>query len=56
MSADHAMGITSLNDAIKKAGPGGEVRLIADTGVFKVTKALDIYSGGTDGASVTVRS
>jgi hypothetical protein len=41
---------------IAAAGPGDEVRLLADQGAYKVTKQITIAAGGAAGAPVTIRS
>lgn len=52
---NNAASIGSLNTLIGKAGPGGEVLLVADQGDYNVTGILGITRGGTDGNPVTVR-
>jgi len=52
---NNAASIGSLNTLIGKAGPGGEVLLLADQGDYGVTGILGITRGGTDGNPVTVR-
>jgi serralysin len=49
-SLANAAKLTSLNTLIAKAGDGGEVRLIADQGIYKLTADLQLNVGG-----VTVR-
>lgn len=52
---NNAASIGSLNTLIGKAGPGGEVLLLADQGDYKVTGILGITRGGTEGEPVAVR-
>ncbi len=52
---NNAASIGSLNTLIGKAGPGGEVLLLADQGDYKVTGILGITRGGADGQPVVVR-
>ncbi len=51
----NAASITSLNAMIAKAGPGGEVLLLADAGSYKVSSPINIYGGGAPGAAVTIK-
>jgi len=53
-SAANAGTIYDLSKFIAAAGPGGEVRLIADKGTYDVTKELIVSSGGAQGAPVTI--
>jgi Ca2+-binding RTX toxin-like protein len=52
---DNAASIGSLNTLIGKAGPGGEVLLLADQGDYNVTGILGITRGGAEGQPVVVR-
>src|SRR3954467_7406042 len=52
---DNAASIGSLNTLIGKAGPGGEVLLLADQGDYNVTNILGITRGGAEGQPVVVR-
>ena len=52
---NNAASIGSLNTLIGKAGPGGEVLLLADQGDYNVTGILGITSGGAEGQPVVVR-
>jgi Ca2+-binding RTX toxin-like protein len=52
---NNAASVGSLNTLIGKAGPGGEVLLIADQGDYKVTGIIGINKGGAEGAPVTIR-
>src|SRR3546814_1791510 len=45
----------SLNTMIGRAGPGGEVLLLADQGDYNVTGILGITRGGAEGQPVVVR-
>lgn len=54
-SIENAASISSLNSMVKKAGAGGEVRLIADKGDYKMSGPLMIYGSGKDGAPVTIK-
>ncbi|HET6619972.1 MAG TPA: calcium-binding protein [Dongiaceae bacterium] len=47
--------IMNLPKFIDAAGPGGEVRLLADKGAYKVTQQITIAAGGAAGAPVTIR-
>ncbi|HEX6121442.1 MAG TPA: calcium-binding protein [Dongiaceae bacterium] len=47
--------IKDLPKLIAAAGPGGEVRLLADQGAYKVTQQIAIMAGGAAGAPVTIR-
>jgi hypothetical protein len=53
-SFDNAMAFASLNTAIKAAGPGGHVYLLADAGTYQVKAPINIWSGGAAGAPVTI--
>ncbi len=52
---NNAASIGSLNTLIGKAGPGGEVLLLADQGDYNVTGILGITRGGAEGQPVVVR-
>jgi Ca2+-binding RTX toxin-like protein len=52
---NNAASIGSLNTLIGKAGPGGEVLLLADQGDYNVTGILGITRGGAEGQPVIVR-
>ena len=52
---NNAASIGSLNTLIGKAGPGGEVLLLADQGDYNVTGILALTHGGADGQPVVVR-
>jgi len=52
---NNAASIGSLNTLIGKAGPGGEVLLLADQGDYNVTGILALTRGGADGQPVVVR-
>ena len=54
-SAANAGTIYDLPKFIAAAGPGDEVRLLADQGAYKVTKQITIAAGGAAGAPVTIR-
>jgi Ca2+-binding RTX toxin-like protein len=54
-SAANAGTIADLPRFITAAGPGGEVRLLADRGAYTMTKQVTITDGGAAGAPVTVR-
>jgi hypothetical protein len=54
-SASTALDIGSLDKAIKMAGPGGTVAILADQGTYTLSAPLGIYSGGSAGAAVTIR-
>lgn len=53
--ASHALDLASLDKAIKLAGPGGTVAIIADKGAYNVSTAINIYSGGSATGSVTIK-
>ena len=52
---NNAASIGSLNNMIGRAGPGGEVLLLADQGDYNVTGILGITRGGAEGQPVVVR-
>lgn len=52
---NNAASISSLNNMIGRAGPGGEVLLLADQGDYNVTGILGITRGGAEGEPVAVR-
>ena len=52
---NNAASIGSLNTLIGRAGPGGEVLLLADQGGYNVTGILGINRGGAEGQPVVVR-
>ena len=54
-SIENAGTLSSLNQFIQAAGPGGEVLLLADQGAYQQNTQLSITKGGTDGAPVTIR-
>ncbi|HEY1386003.1 MAG TPA: calcium-binding protein [Dongiaceae bacterium] len=54
-SAANAGTLKDLQGFIKKAGPGGEVRLLADKGTYHVTNEVTLSAGGASGAPVTIR-
>ena len=47
--------IYDLPKLIAKAGPGDEVRLIADKGSYKVTRQITIAAGGASGDPIAIR-
>lgn len=47
--------LTDLPRIIAAAGPGDEVRLLADQGTYKMTKQISIAAGGASGAPITIR-
>src|SRR3546814_8809149 len=51
---NNAASIGSLNTMIGRAGPGGEVLLLADHGDYNVTGILGITRGGAEGQPVVV--
>ena len=51
----NAASIGSMNTLIGKAGPGGQVLMIADQGAYKPAGIIGISKGGADGAPVTIR-
>jgi len=54
-SAANAGTIYDLPKFIAAAGPGDEVRLLADQGAYKVTKQIIIAAGGAAGSPITIR-
>lgn len=52
---NNAASIGSLNTLIGRAGPGGELLLLADQGSYNVTGILGITRGGAEGQPVAVR-
>jgi Ca2+-binding RTX toxin-like protein len=54
-SAGNAGTIYDLPKFIAAAGPGDEVRLLADQGAYKVTKQIIIAAGGAAGSPITIR-
>jgi serralysin len=54
-SAANAGTIYDLPKFVAAAGPGDEVRLLADKGAYKVTKQITLAAGGAAGAPVTIR-
>lgn len=54
-SIENAAMLGSLSALIGAAGPGGEVLLLADQGVYRPAEAIDISTGGEAGAAVTIR-
>ena len=54
-SAANAGSISDLPRFVDLAGPGGEVRLLADKGPYALTKQITIAAGGEAGAPVTIR-
>ncbi len=54
-SIENAGTLSNLNKYIGSAGPGGEVLLLADQGVYQQNSQLSITKGGTAGAPVTIR-
>ncbi|MBO9695139.1 MAG: M10 family metallopeptidase C-terminal domain-containing protein [Sphingopyxis sp.] len=52
---NNAASIGSLNTLIGRAGPGGEVLLLADQGDYNVSGILGITRGGTEDQPVVVR-
>jgi serralysin len=54
-SAANAGTIYDLPKIIAAAGPGDEVRLLADQGAYKVTKQITIAAGGGAGKPITIR-
>src|SRR3546814_9917161 len=52
---NNAASIGSLNTMIGRAGPGGEVLLLADQGDYNVTGILGITRGGAEGQPGVVR-
>jgi Ca2+-binding RTX toxin-like protein len=54
-SVANAGTLKNLPAFIKAAGPGGEVRLLADKGTYYVSNEIAIDAGGDAGAPVTIR-
>jgi serralysin len=54
-SIENAATLSSLNQLIQSAGPGGEVLLLADQGAYQQNTQLNISKGGAEGAPVTIR-
>ncbi|MEO8175568.1 MAG: M10 family metallopeptidase C-terminal domain-containing protein [Sphingomicrobium sp.] len=54
LSAANAKPFSSLNGAIKAAGPGGSVLLLADQGNYAPTSMISLTAGGLPGAPVTL--
>lgn len=54
-SVENAGTLSNLNQFIGSAGPGGEVLLLADQGIYQRNTQLSISSGGSEGAPVTIR-
>jgi Ca2+-binding RTX toxin-like protein len=54
-SAANAGTLSDLQKFIQAAGPGGEVRLLADKGTYYVTNEITLSAGGDAGAPVTIR-
>jgi serralysin len=54
-SPENAGTLGNLSSFIAKAGPGGEVLLLADQGAYRPTREIAITHGGTAGAPVTIR-
>jgi serralysin len=54
-SIENAGTLSSLNQFIQAAGPGGEVLLLADQGAYQQNTQVSIGKGGTEGAPVTIR-
>lgn len=52
---NNAAPIGSLNTLIGRAGPGGQVLLVADQGDYRVSNFIGISRGGGDGQPVVVR-
>lgn len=53
--ANNAMALSSINAAVKAAGAGGQVSILADQGAYEIKNYLSISAGGTAGAPVTIR-
>jgi serralysin len=53
-SAANAMAFSNLNQAVKAAGPGGSVLLLADHGNYNTSGTVSLTNGGTDAAPVTL--
>lgn len=54
-SIENAGTLSSLNQFIESAGPGGEVLLLADQGAYQQNTQLSISKGGAEGAPVAIR-
>ncbi len=54
-SPENAGTLGNLSSFIAKAGPGGEVLLLADQGAYHPRSEIAITHGGTAGAPVTIR-
>lgn len=54
-SVENAASVTQLGDMVKAAGAGGEVRMLADQGIYTIKKAINFYRGGSEDAPVTIR-
>jgi serralysin len=54
-SVANAATIYDLPRLVAAAGPGDEVRLLADKGAYNVTRQITISAGGAAGAPVTIR-
>lgn len=54
-SPENAGTLAKLSQFIEKAGPGGEVLLIADQGTYHQSAQITINKGGAEGAPVTIR-
>lgn len=54
-SAANAMAFSSLNAAVKAAGPGGTVMLLADKGAYNTTGSITITNGGLAGSPITIK-
>lgn len=52
---ENAAPIGALNAMIARAGPGGEVLLLADAGAYRVNGLVPIERGGIEGQAVTIR-
>jgi hypothetical protein len=54
-SAANAGTLAGLSKLIAAAGPGGEVRLLADQGTYHTSGQISVSAGGTHAAPVTIR-
>lgn len=54
-SIENAATLSSLNQLIRTAGPGGEILLLADQGAYERNTQIGITAGGAEGAPVTIR-
>jgi Ca2+-binding RTX toxin-like protein len=54
-SASNAIAFNSLNQAVKLAGAGGTVLLLADKGAYKTSSTVSLSYGGSDSAPVTLK-